>query len=385
MDTTKNHIERMFHRIKMKRSYRTNTPIYLHLYNKIRADIIKNAYPYGSKLPSKRAAANLYGVSIITVEHAYTLLAEEGYILSKERSGYYVSYREQDIFSTAEYADQTETTPSHSPSLVQEAFPGSVYAKAVRHVLSEYGDRVLIKSENFGLPELRDAIAKYLMRARGIEVEPSQIIVGSGAEYIYNLIVVLLGRTQMYAIETPSYEKIEQIYRTHGIQYEKLPLGKDGIDSAALSHSQANVLHVTPYRSFPSGVTATAAKKREYLRWAKHQHATIIEDDFESEFYLYRKPIETLFAMEQDGNVIYLNTFSKTIASAMRMGYMVLPKGILTEAQEKIGFFSCTVPTLEQYVLAELINNGDFERHLNRVRRQRKKQKEKAGKAKSTM
>ena len=366
----------------MKRSYITNVPAYLHLYNKIRADIIKNAYTYGSKLPSKRAAANLYGVSIITVEHAYALLNEEGYILSKERSGYYVAYREQDIFSTLEPTDRAEPIPSSPlPSPVQETFPGSVYAKAVRHVLSEYGDRVLIKSENFGLPALRDAIAKYLMRARGMEVEPAQIIIGSGAEYIYNLIVILLGRTQEYAIETPSYEKIEQIYRTHGIQFEKLPLGKDGIDSSVLARCHASVLHVTPYRSFPSGVTATAAKKREYLRWASHHQATIIEDDFESEFYLFRKPIETLFAMDREETVIYLNTFSKTIASAMRMGYMVLPKAILKEAQEKIGFFSCTVPTLEQYVLAELINNGDFERHLNRVRRQSKK----SGKAKSTM
>ena len=362
----------------MKRIYKTNEPAYLHLYHKIKADIVKNAYTYGGKLPSKRTAASIYGVSVITVEHAYALLAEEGYIVSKERSGYYIAYQEKDIFSATAFSPIEQTDPPHAPPSFQtkEEFPSSVYAKTVRHVLSKYGTRILVKSENFGLLSLREAIARYLMRARGIEVDASQIIIGSGAEYMYNLIVSLLGRNQKYAIETPSYEKIEQIYHTHGIQCEKLPLGKDGIDSAALSRIDANVLHVTPYRSFPSGVTATATKKREYIQWAKMHQATIIEDDFESEFYLRRKPIETLFSMDPKAQVIYLNTFSKTIASAMRMGYMVLPEEMLEKAQKNIGVFSCTVPTLEQYVLTELIDSGDFERHLNRVRRNRKKQAE---------
>ena len=137
--------------------------------------------------------------------------------------------------------------------------------------------------------------------------------------------------------------------------------------------STADVLHTTPYRSYPSGVTANASKRHEYVRWAERHGRYIIEDDFESEFSISSKPTETLFALSEKDNVIYLNTFSKTISPSLRIGYMVLPKHLASLYTEKLGFYSCTVPTFMQYVLTELINNGDFERHINRVRRKLRK------------
>ena len=213
------------------------------------------------------------------------------------------------------------------------------------------------------------AIKQHLARNRGITVEEEQIIVGSGAEYLYGLIVMLLGKERTYAIETPSYEIIGKIYAASGVKYESLPLTDDGIDSAALFSSHADVLHTTPYRSFPSGVTASASKRHEYIRWADSADRFIIESDYGSEFSVTSQPVETLFALSEGGNVIYLNTFSKTISSSMRVGYMVLPKKLTTPFYDRLGFYSCTVPTFEQYVLAELISGGDFERHINRVRR----------------
>ena len=188
------------------------------------------------------------------------------------------------------------------------------------------------------------------------------------------MIVELLGRNLTYAIESPSYKKIEQVYKATEIAYCSLPLTSSGIDSNALAKTDAHVLHTTPYRSYPSGVTATASKRHEYIRWAERDAHYIIEDDFESEFSVLTKPTETLFALSNNDNVIYLNTFSKTISPSLRIGYMVLPKHLLKVFDEKLGFYSCTVPTFMQHVLTELIDNGDFERHINRVRRRKRKE-----------
>ena len=158
------------------------------------------------------------------------------------------------------------------------------------------------------------------------------------------------------------------------IRYEALPLTNAGIDSRALANTKADVLHTTPYRSYPSGVTATASKRHEYIRWSVQNDRYIIEDDFESEFSVSTKPAETLFALSENDHVIYLNTFSKTISSSLRVGYMVLPKHLVEPFERNLGFYSCTVPTFMQYVLAELINHGDFERHINRVRRKIRKE-----------
>jgi len=178
----------------------------------------------------------------------------------------------------------------------------------------------------------------------------------------------------LHHIESPSYKKIEQVYKATEITYDSLPLTSSGIDSKALYETKAVILHTTPYRSYPSGVTATASKRHEYIRWSEQNNRYIIEDDFESEFAVSTKPTETLYALSNKDNVIYLNTFSKTISPSLRIGYMVLPRHLIEVFDEKLGFYSCTVPTFMQYVLTELINNGDFERHINRVRRKKRKE-----------
>lgn len=345
----------------------------MQLYRQIRDDIIAENYSYNSKLPSKRSLAEETGTSVITVEHAYDLLCEEGYVESRERSGYIVVFRRTDGFALATNTVQTDYSAYHTKKIDPE-IPLSVISKTMRRVLTEMGEMVLEKSPNSGSVELREAIRQYLARNRGIQVDTEQIIIGSGSEYLYGLIVELLGRDRIYAIETPSYKKIEQVYKASEIVYEALPLADSGIDSKALANTKADILHTTPYRSYPSGVTATASKRHEYIRWSERNDRYIIEDDFESEFSVSTKPTETLFSLAERDNVIYLNTFSKTISPSFRIGYMVLPKCLVKSFEEKLGFYSCTVPTFMQYVLTELINNGDFERHINRVRRKKRKE-----------
>lgn len=369
-----------------------NTKRYLKVYEQVREDIIGGRYPVGTKLPSKRVMAEAMGMSVITIEHAYELLAEEGYIFPKEKSGYFVSFDDKEIYTGAEknkakakkaaggtkiqklreLEEKQNENVSRTPSHISENAPKfsyPIYAKTVRRVLSEYDSYIMNKSPKNGMLELRSAIADYLERSRRLEVLPGQIIIGAGAEYLYGLILQTFGRDIVYGVESPSYLKIAKVYAAGGAHLKMLKLGKDGIESEELWNNDIKLLHITPYRSFPSGVTASAAKKREYLKWSSKTGGYIIEDDFESEFTPSRKPEETIFSLDEEGRVVYVNTFTRTIGSYARCAYMVLPTNLVEIFTEKTGFYECPVPTLDQLVIASLIESGDFERHINKVRR----------------
>lgn len=378
-------------------------PAYLQLYNQIREDITNGICLYGSKLPSKRYLASETGTSVITVQHAYDLLADEGYIESRERSGYYVIYKENELFPVASATDEASdnttdgttnnTTDAIAPDLSdaaelheisdipirgpivtpeQEQFPYNTLARTARKVLTEYGESLMERSPNSGTVLLRETIAQYLARSRRMNVSPEQIIIGSGSEYLYNLIVQMLGRERTFALEDPSYEKIRLVYEASGVHCEMLPMDREGIRMSALKRTTASVLHVTPFNSYPSGITATASRRAGYIRWASAEDRFIIEDDFDSEFSMSTKAEDTLFSLEPQRSVIYTNTFTRTISPAVRVGYMVLPAELSITLQEKISFYSCTVPVFTQHLLAELIQSGDFERHINRIRRRRR-------------
>lgn len=345
---------------------------YEEIYEKLKSDLIDGSIPCGGKLPSKRTAAEIFGVSVITVETAYGILESEGYIEARNRSGYYSRYTENDVIYEKKIVKTTSENKEAVSGLVAGGkidFPFSVYAAAVRAVLNDYGDALLRKTDGSGLPQLKTAIRNYLKISRNIAVEEERIIIGSGAEALYGIIVKLLGKDKIYGLEDPSYAQIERVYLSDGVKIERLKLGKDGIPTETLKSAEAKILHVTPYRSFPTGVTASASKKAEYLRFATARNGYIIEDDYESEFSLNAKLTETLFGSCRDDRVIYINTFSKTICPAIRAGYALLPKALAAKYREKLGFYSCSVPTLEQYVIAALLKDGSFVRHLNRVRR----------------
>ncbi len=344
-------------------------PAYLRLYETLRRQIISGEFSPGARLPGKRPLAEQYGVSVLTVAHALDLLSEEGYISVRERSGCYASYRSSGDFPGPE-SGFSSSDPADQPSSADvEGFPFSVLARAMRRVIQDQESGLMRKPPNQGLPSLRQALSHYLARSRGISASQDQIVIGAGAETLYGRLVDILGNGRIWAIESPSYEKIEQVYAARQVPLDPLPLGRNGIRSEELARTKASVLHVSPYRSYPSDVTASASKRAEYLRWGEQPGHLIIEDDFESEFSARGKPMETLFSQSATRNVIYLNTFSRTVSPAMRVGYMVLPESLLPLCQQRAGFYSCTVPAFEQYLLADLINRGDFERHIRRVRR----------------
>lgn len=351
---------------------------YMKLYTQLREKITRRIYHEGDRLPSKRQLADESGYSVITVEHAYELLAEEGYVEPRERSGYYVIYKEGDSYPVGEGKKvwrrlSERVVVERRDEGERDLFPFSAFARTMRNVLSNYGEKILDPSPNKGCVELREALASYLARSRHMEVSPEAILIGSGAEYLYGLNVQVLGRNRVYALENPSYEKIRKVYEASQVPLEMLTMGKEGIETEELQRSRASVLHVTPFNSYPSGITASASKRAEYIRWARVRKGYIIEDDFDSEFTLLSKPEDTLFSLSPGGEVIYMNSFSKTIAPSIRVGYLVIPESLLPLYEEKVGFYSCTVPVFDQLVLAEFIMSGRFERHINRVRRRRRK------------
>jgi GntR family transcriptional regulator/MocR family aminotransferase len=252
-----------------------------------------------------------------------------------------------------------------------EDFPFSLWTRTMRAVLTDYDRRILARSPSAGCIELRQALAGYLERSRGLAVKPEQIVIGAGAEYLYGLVVQLLGREQSFALEEPCYEKIRLVYASFGAQTVPLPMGDDGIRAEALAACAAGALHVTPFHSYPSGVTASAAKRRAYAAWARERDAVLIEDDYEAEFAAPGRRIETVFSLAPE-RVIYLSTFTKLLAPGVRTGFMVLPEELLTEYRRRLDFSSCTVPVFEQLVLASFLDEGHLERYISRRRRQMK-------------
>ena len=206
-------------------------------------------------------------------------------------------------------------------------------------------------------------------------LDPEQIVVGAGAEYLYGLIVQLLGRERPFALEDPCYAQIRRVYEANGASCTPLPMGEDGIQSAALARCGAGVLHVTPYHSYPSGVTASAAKRHEYVAWARERGSLIVEDDYDAVFAAPTRRIQTIYSLDPE-RVIYLNTFSKLLAPSVRTGFLVLPERLLEDYRAKLDSFSCTVPVFDQLVLAEFINAGHMERYISRRRRNQRRTEE---------
>ena len=345
-------------------------PLYEALYRCIRQDILSGALPPGQKLPSKRALAQNLEVSKITVEAAYNQLLSEGYIRSQEKVGYFVEEVARHVRQPSPEIQQNQ--PPQREYLLDlasngtEQFPFSVWSRLQREVMLDYGEKLLAPLPNQGIPELRQAISDHLSAFRGMHVDPDQILIGAGTDFLYNLLIQLLGRDKIYAVEEPGYGKIRKIYAAGGVACVSAPMDSQGVIPDALE--QADVLHCSPSHHFPSGLVTPVSRRMELLNWAK-QGKWIIEDDYDSEFRFDAHPKPAMQALDGDGRVIYMNSFSKSLAPSIRISYMVLPAGLMEEFRRRLGFYSCTVPSFEQYTLARFLSRGHFEKHINRMRK----------------
>ena len=349
-------------------------PLYQFLYQNIKTDIENNILKAHDKLPSKRSLSKHLKISVMTVENAYNQLLLEGYIYAKERQGYYVDeiefhhYKHNITHPIIQDISQTYTIDLKTNTVSAHYFPFTSWSKLSRKVLSEYSDALLIKSHPQGSLELREAICEHLYAYSHIKIHPEQIVIGCGSEYLYGLVVQLLGHNHLYALEDPGYKTISKIYDVHSIQYEYIPMDKDGLSIDSLYHSSCDILHISCAHHFPTGITTSIKKRMELIKWVNEKNGYIIEDDYDSEFRLQGHPLSSLFQLDQGRHVIYMNTFSKTLSPSFRMSYMVLPYPLVSLYKEKLGFYSCPVSHLEQLTLAKFIKHGYFEKHINRMR-----------------
>ena len=358
--------------------HHAKTPLYEQLYRAIRADIMSGALSGGDRLPAKRPFAAHLHISQITVETAYSQLTAEGYVRAVPRSGYFV--QELDLLPRSTLQIPVSDCPPSAPAqqaafdfktnvVDTDCFPFSTWAKLSRAVLTDYDRRLLLAAAPQGVPALREQIRRYLYAFRGITVDSEQIIVGAGSEYLVTLLIQLLGRTRTYAIETPGYPKLTQIFHANDAQTIPIPLDEYGLSLDALCASRASVAYLTPSHHFPLGIVTPATRRAALLRWANQApERYLIEDDYDSEFRFVSRPIPALKELDHNDRVIYLNTFAKSLAPSLRIGYLVLPRRLLADYRAKFGGYASTVPPFEQYTLARFLETGSFERHINRIR-----------------
>ena len=344
-------------------------PLYESLYRHLRKDILEGKLAAGEKLPSKRALAENLKVSRITVENAYGQLLSEGYLRTVEKVGYFVedvAHRrpapEKPVAQESgreTLLDLTANDPAH--------FPFSVWNRLQLEVMREDTRRLLEGGPHAGCFALRSAISRQLWDFRGMAVDPENIVIGAGMDFLCNLLIQLLGRQRLYAVEDPGYDKIRRIYDAAGVRWMTVPMDGEGILPEALG--KAGVLHISPSHHFPTGIITSRKRRDDLLAWAQKKDGYIIEDDYDSEFRFQSHPMPALQTMDRQGRVIYMNSFSKTLAPSIRISYMVLPEGLMAEFRRKLGFYSCTVSGFEQYTLAGFLSGGHFEKHINRMRK----------------
>ena len=329
--------------------------LYMYLYKCIREDILTGKITPGTKLPSKRSFAENLGVSVITVENAYAQLVSEGYVYALPKKGFFAANLEKSTAPQKKESPRTQmpVPPKYfadfsSSRTDPQNFPFATWAKLMREIISEKSAELMVNAPCGGVFELRCAIAEHLREFRGIDADPNCIVVGAGTEYLYGLLIQLLGFDKVYALEDPGYRKIAQVYESYGVQYRFTPMDKEGIDPKALEKSGADILHISPSHHFPTGIVTPIARRYTLLDWAaQSENRYIIEDDYDSEFRLTGKPIPALQSIDSADRVIYMNTFSKSLASTIRISYMVLPTALAEAFYKNLGFYACTVSNRE--------------------------------------
>ncbi len=336
------------------------------LYSALREEITSGRMAAGEKLPSKRQLSEHLHVSTATVEAAYGRLISEGYCESRPRSGIYAA-KDLPQTGTAIHPRQVPILWDFSTGAADaEHFPFSTWARLMREVLSEQNTSLLLSGDPQGSPELRREIAGMMLRLRGIEVSPECIVLGAGTEVLVTALVSLLGREKLFAVEDPGYSRVRRILVASGARIAPTPLLGGSIDVRALYTSGAGAVYVTPSHQFPLGGEMGAQERSALLHWARETGSYILEDDYDSEFRFTGVSLPALKSMDSSEQVIYMNTFARTLAPGLRLSFMVLPQALI--GRYRAMHAACSVPGFEQETLRKFISGGYLERHVARMR-----------------
>ncbi|MFP5528622.1 PLP-dependent aminotransferase family protein [Peptococcus simiae] len=349
-----------------------NSCIYKQIYLQLRNAIINNDLKYLDRLPSKRGLAGHLNVSVNSVERAYHMLVDEEFIEARGRSGFYVNHIDHSFFKKSPPRVYTEEPKPHYRynfshlGVDRASFPHSVWKRLCNEVLLDYEGRLLMPGHYQGEYELRQEIAHFLADSRGIQVDPSMIVITSGLEYSYLILFQLLGHLH-FGLENPSFERLKELFTAHQINYSCIDLDELGaIPNATIE--PIDILTLTPSHQFPTGRIMPLHRRTAFLDLANIEKKWIIEDDYDGEFKYRGTPLSPLKAMDIYDRVIYMGNFSNTIFPGLRLSYMILPAPLLDRYQKTYSL-KCSVPLFIQLITAKFIESGAFMRHLNRMKR----------------
>ncbi len=384
--------------------------LYLQIYDYIRSEIRSGSLTAGERLPSTRSLASYLNISRSTTQLAYDMLAEEGYIELRRGSGAYVceiadllppensrpaaavssgsgQLRAAALSSATclppavELPDVSASQPAKESGLIDfsprsidmRSFPYATWRRIVRGIMAYGNADVFTRGDPQGDLPLRRTIAHHLHLSRGVQCSPQQIVIGAGNDYLLMLLRQILGDSRKIAMENPTYLRAYHIF--HSMEYEvvTVPMDSAGIDVRALSQTDCTLAYVMPAHQYPCGIRMSYPRRTELLQWAQSerggQERYILEDDYDSEFKYTGRPVKSLQSLDSKGNVIYIGTFSKSIAPAIRISFMILPVRLLSRYHETCRYLSSTVSRIDQSILDEFIRDGFYERYLNRMRK----------------
>lgn len=358
-------------------------PYYEQIYNYIRDEIKRGNLKSGMRLPSTRLLAEHLKVSRSTTQMAYEQLMSEGYIESVPCRGYFISQIDGLVDTGQEQKNnENELTGSTAPETIAfclvdfsprgvdlDSFPFNAWRKITKNTLIDDNKEMFASGDTQGEPAFREAIRSYLHSARGVNCTADQIVVGAGSEYLLMLLSRILGPGLTIAMENPTYKQAYRVFESLGYHVKPVEMDKYGLNVSLLEESGAQIAYVMPSHQYPTGIVMPVKRRQELLLWAgKNEGRYLIEDDYDSEFRYKGKPIPALQGLDSEERVIYSGTFSKSIAPAIRVSYLVLPRPLLAIYREHVSFYSSTVSRIDQNILYRFMTEGYYERHLNRMR-----------------
>lgn len=352
-------------------------PLYRQIYQAFREQIQRGALRTGQKLPSKRALAAQLSVSLSTVETAYAQLTSEGYVRAVPKSGLYVNALDE-LVRVSPLAPRTQA-PAAPRQQVQidfstggvdaQAFPYNTWRRLLRQCFDECDPTLLTAAPHKGDEALRHAVCQYLQQARGVRCSVEQVVIGAGTDHLLSVLGGLLPANGRVAVENPVYNRVLRVFRQAGREVRAVDIDGEGMALAPLYEGDIGAAYITPSHQFPIGISMPIGRRIQLLNWAQERGAYLIEDDYDSEFRYHVRPIPSLQSIDNGARVVYLGTFSKSVAPALRISYMVLPQPLLTVYEARYAGFHSAVSRFEQKVLCAFLEQGHFERHLNRMRK----------------
>jgi GntR family transcriptional regulator/MocR family aminotransferase len=360
------------------------TPLYHQLYSFIKTQIQSGRIAVDTKLPSKRKLSSYLKISQNTIQTAYGQLIEEGYVVPVERKGFFVS-RIDNLIKLGAPGEFLAPAPEDAAGLYDfsyhgvdlQTFPYTVWRRLYREVVNEYDKELLRLTDSQGLLLLRKEIASYLFQSRGVNCSADQLIISSGTEYLFQILIQLFEKQSVFGIENPGYEKLYQLFAGNRASFRPVGIDGKGMMPDEIGKSGANIVCVTPAHQFPTGEIMPISRRVQILNWSNEKDGRyIIEDDYDSEFKYSGKPVPALQGLDSNDKVIYMGAFSKSLSPAMRVSYMVLPRHLMKRFRENLSYIICPVPVIEQKALSRFIGEGHFERHLNKMRNIYKKKRE---------